>query len=675
MILMDKKITVISIIAILLVATVGYLYNERSNLTTRIQEKITENSQLQTQIETLTNQIEEYLSQIDELLEENEDLTNQIAELTDTIQIGVLCNDPKVLSLMHHVVWIAEDEINQYCVDNGLQYRFEFVIESTDGQMAIALEKVQGFKALGIELVVAYLGSEYSAIYSYIADNDMAFIDAVNTMPEYALPDDGLYRMRPMWELQGYALAEDMWSWGNEAVIVLRQDNQYMDQIYDVFKTRYEAKGGVIYGESYLPGPEITEYSNFLTWLESSIDAASVLYGDCNVGVQLFTYYDISSLFPYLLDYPGSIDLTWFGNEALANAPTLFMYNPTIPDMVKLMSPTPAIATDTTFYQDFASIYTSTYGSGPSFEACLIYDSCWVMAKSVIAAGSNEGEDVNPVVIPTSNAFTGTTGRCTLDSNGDRAQMDYDVWGYSIEPTGFISVKYGYYTGLTDTTTWYIGTPGPCCWIEGSGILFDADFSGDTVGSEPSPSSPLYYGPAGADLDISADSYAAIVVDSTELGSKALEMQRGSTATTVTAIVGDDGNMPYTSGDIIIQFRAVCTEYSSQSTSTMLITVGSESGDEALRMTFYNGEYRVIQGGSGVLLTGSYDSTTAHSVRIKLDMDTGWYWICIDGEVLANGAFESGGFTELHHLEFRFNPAILEAFQTVYVVDDIQISK
>ena len=646
---METKTTVYALIAVVLVASVGYLYYERAGLLRTIQARGVEIASL----------------------------LDQLGDSTEIIQIGMLVNNEKTRGEMRAVSWIAEDEINRYCDEIGSQFRFEFLLDSTEGQSAVALEKVQSFRAMGIDLVVAYLGSEYNAILSYINDNSMVFIDAVNTMPEFALPNDGLHRMRPRWALQGHALAENMWSMGMEAAIVLRQDLDFMDELYDIFTEQYEALGGVVFAEAYIPGPEETETSNFFVWLENQIQGASDQYGEDSVGVQVLAYSDFLSLFPYLDDHPAILDVIWFGNEALANHPSLFMYNPVTADRIKILSPSPTVEVDGDMYQTFASAYSSAYYRSPSFEACLIYDSCWAMAKSVIAAGTPEGEEVTPMVIPTSNDHRGTTGWCTLDANGDRTMMDYDVWGYSLEPGGFTAVKYGYYEGATDATTWLTSPTFTSCAESGYHGLFVANFDGDSAGSPPAPTAPLQYGPPGAALEAVGDADAVLVVDSSVLGSKAMRMRRSyGSETSVEARVGDIGDMPYSSGVAYVEYRAHCEEYSAVFISGMSISVRSEGGQAALVMRFYDGLYHILEGETYIPIVGSYDPSAEHTVHIKLDLDARRYWICIGGEeVLSDRPFASEGFTELHSLDFFVAHAVLEAFPMVYVVDDIRITK
>ena len=222
---------------------------------------------------------------------------------------------------------------------------------------------------------------------------------------------------------------------------------------------------------------------------------------------------------------------------------------------------------------------------------------------------------------------------------------------------------------------WWLSSTNNCS-KRGSHSLFVADFDGDIIGSPPAPSTPLHYGPPGASLNIQGSSDTILIVDSTALGSQAMRITRGApNPTEVEAVVGDIGDMPYTSGLLFIEFMAHAEEHSAPEIAAMSISVRSTEGNAALIMKLYDGSYRLKEGGSYIPIVGSYDPNTPHFIHIELDMDAGEYSICIDDEmVVAMKAF-LGDFTNLHALHFFVAPTITEAFPTVYVVDDIRITK
>lgn len=213
----------------------------------------------------------------------------------------------------------------------------------------------------------------------------------------------------------------------------------------------------------------------------------------------------------------------------------------------------------------------------------------------------------------------------------------------------------------------------PFCSKQGSDEIFTADFESDQVGFPPAPTTPGHYGPAGASLETSGD---IKVIDSTELGSKAIKITRSSSQAEIKAIVGDIGDAPYTTGVYYIDYNAHGLVIPEQTYGAMSISVRSTDNKAALSLLLYDGAYHLEQGGSSLRLTGSYDPNTAHRIHIVLDLDAKRYSICIDGEVLAsNKPLLAGDFTDLHSLQFHVFPGIFEGFMSVNIVDDIQITK
>lgn len=215
------------------------------------------------------------------------------------------------------------------------------------------------------------------------------------------------------------------------------------------------------------------------------------------------------------------------------------------------------------------------------------------------------------------------------------------------------------------------------CSSRGSSSIFVADFDSDVVGALPAPSTPLHYGPPGASLDIQDGSNTVEAVNSSALGSQALRITRGSVVgTDIQAVVGDNGDAPYNSGVYFIEFWAHGEVVPEHLIAGMAINVLSEGGQPALQLKLYDDAYRFWSGSSTLPLNGSYDPSAPHFVHIKLDLDARTYSICIDEEpVVSNQALLSEDFGSLHSLEFFAPAMITEAFDMVYVVDDIRITK
>lgn len=230
---------------------------------------------------------------------------------------------------------------------------------------------------------------------------------------------------------------------------------------------------------------------------------------------------------------------------------------------------------------------------------------------------------------------------------------------------------------------WYSsGSETPNCSVHGSSSIFVADFNSDTIGSMPPPSSSftaLHYGPPGASLYMEGTADRIKVVDSAVLRSRAMKLTRSPVGHVLAAaLVGDNGNFPYTSGLVHLEYRAYGEVINKAIIAGMSIEVLSAEGEAALVLRLYDGSYHLLENlntNDYVPLVGSYNSATEHLVHIVINLDTRRYSICIDNEVLAkNKAFLSNRFTNVHMLRFYAQQMIFEAFPLEYVLDDIRIT-
>ncbi|TKJ36975.1 MAG: hypothetical protein CEE38_08705 [Planctomycetes bacterium B3_Pla] len=213
----------------------------------------------------------------------------------------------------------------------------------------------------------------------------------------------------------------------------------------------------------------------------------------------------------------------------------------------------------------------------------------------------------------------------------------------------------------------------PFCSKQGSDEIFAADFESDPAGSPPAPSTPGYYGPVGASLETSGD---VEVIDSAELGSKAIKITRSSIQAEINAIVGDISDAPYTRGVYYIDYAAHGLNIPETTSGAMRISVRATDNKPALSLLLYDGAYYLAQVGPSLRLTGSYDPSTAHRVHIELDLDMRRYSVCIDGEVLAsNIPLIASTFIDLHSLRFNVFPTDSPGFESENVIDDIRITK
>lgn len=163
----------------------------------------------------------------------------QVVQIGDIASTRGELNNTKVLSDM------AIADINGYMEENGHPYRFEAVAESADGQASVHLKKVKELHQNGVDLIVGgRWSSQATGSLSYINKKDVLLLSPSSTLPSLAIADDNLFRLCPDDAKQAPVIADMLWSWGIEAVIVIQRGDVWADGIYDILEEEYQKSGG-----------------------------------------------------------------------------------------------------------------------------------------------------------------------------------------------------------------------------------------------------------------------------------------------------------------------------------------------------------------------------------------------------------------------------------------------
>ncbi len=83
-----------------------------------------------------------------------------------------------------------------------------------------------------------------------------------------------------------------------------------------------------------------------------------------------------------------------------------------------------------------------------------IYDGIWILALSVLQADSQDIVELVNVVPSVAEEYVGVSGRCELDSFGDRQSIKYEIYGLSLREDNSFFERYGSYNYETESFTW-----------------------------------------------------------------------------------------------------------------------------------------------------------------------------------------------------------------------------
>ncbi len=354
------------------------------------------------------------------------------------------------------VAEILKPDLNDFAKKLGYNVSFDFLIDDAQGQAAIHLEKIQSYKAMGVNLVIGgRWSSQAQAALSYVNENNMLLFSPSSTSPLLAIKGDNLYRMCPDDTVQAPAIAEMLRSWGIKAVIVMQRGDAWADGIYNILEKELPKRDVTIL-DRVRYAAEVTEFSSYLATMEDKAKAAVAQYGKDAVAVEVLSFEEIVTIVTQAKDYPTIYNLFWFGSDGTSMTQRLIDDAPTQSNKLKIYSTLAAPAESPKYsalYDRYYALVKQPFGY---YTACT-YDIAWTMAYAVLQTQSTDPKVIIPTIHPITYNQFGASGWTRLNEAGDRAHGNYDIWGYG-DPDGdgkVDNVKYGFFDGVTGKVTWY----------------------------------------------------------------------------------------------------------------------------------------------------------------------------------------------------------------------------
>jgi len=382
----------------------------------------------------------------------------QIHDRIMYINIGVTTND---MLATNALTGIASQDINSYCVDNEVPYRFIYHVLDNEGSSAKVLENTQTLHDLGINLVIGHpWSSQCSASLDYINENDMLLFSGSSTSPLLALPDN-LYRMCTNDLVQARVIARLYQELGIKAVVVYHNDHEVWGHWLSDALVAECAVAGVEVLESipydtaeWDPGQDLQHIEDLILGSGYQLD---------EIAFETVSTWEIVQILQEAEGFPTLLDVTWVGWDGTSRVQGVLDEALYPASEVKLYSPSIALDPDAPGFMKFSDMYEALTGEEPIFYTAASYDIYRVLAMAVINVGGMETEAIKAEIMRLVDGYPGVSGTCTLDENGDRIGADYDLWGYGWHEGEPYYPRIGCYDLETDSVTLYP--------VENSGVV------------------------------------------------------------------------------------------------------------------------------------------------------------------------------------------------------------
>ena len=366
----------------------------------------------------------------------------------DIVKIGALLPITGVSSSLGEsevaALKIAARDINEHLFKTHSNIGIELIIEDTQTNPSVSLEKLKHLAAKGIKIVIGPATSEdLKATQDYADKNGIVLISPSSTAHSLAIKGNNVFRFVPDDTHQAQAISKLMWDDGVRVVIPFWRTDVYGNDLVTATKHSLQELGGrVADGVGYIPNTGDFAASlnriNFIVWdqdlkaLDSKVNQAISQYGVDKVGVYSVAFDEIAPIFIQAQNHPILSKVKWFGSDKETLNNKIIRNTDAAAFAVKTNFTTPIYAVENDNDERLKHIEAQIHEQierTPRSYASVAYDTLWVAALA--ENDTKDTHDINylkSTIVKIADSYKGITGNTTLNQFGDRKYGDYDFW-------------------------------------------------------------------------------------------------------------------------------------------------------------------------------------------------------------------------------------------------------
>ena len=362
-------------------------------------------------------------------------------------------------------VEFAVDQMNNYLEQENAWFRLQLVVEDTQTQPDIAVQKFNNLVAQGIKFIVGPMTSaEVKSLKDLANQQNVLIISPSSTAIELAIPDDNVFRFCPADDVQSKAIGTLVDELGIKSVVIIYRDDTWGDGLRQATE-QVLADKGIEVANVYSYNPESPGFATIVSNVNNDVKNLLNEYKTNEVAVIVIGFNEVKDLFLEARKYPDLSKVLWVGSDGTAllteivDDPNSGKFAKEVMFINPIFSPA---ATDV--QQQVAAYVEQELGTQPDAYSLAAHDAVVAITLALLQAGPMEDPDqmVNTVKqllpdITTSDEFAqfAATGKFPLNDAGDRATADYDWWVVvEKQENEYDWAKAGTYKGLDDANEW-----------------------------------------------------------------------------------------------------------------------------------------------------------------------------------------------------------------------------
>ena len=378
------------------------------------------------------------------------EISSLVEEEMEIVRVGVLL--PATGDLSSHGqdnklgVELGVVDFNEMLMETNAGWKMEIIVEDTQTDPLIALEKAQSLNAKGIKFI---LGPETSAetrnVKSYVDSNNMIIISPSSTAPALAIVDN-IFRFVPDDTIQGKVIAAIMEDNGIEVMVPIYRGDVWGDGLYESSARSFEDIGGIV-SEGIRYSPDVQDFATEMSILSKQVDKEMESRDADKIAVMTIGFDETVQLFNAAASYDNLGSILWVGSDGAANNGRI-AEDPIASGFAQDANFIAGqfAASDNETFEHVRDSLTAQIGVAPNTYVYSSYDSVWVLGLTIDEFGTDV-DTVKANLAAIGADYTGAIGNVILNEAGDLATSDYVLAQINDDSEWEITSRYSADTG------------------------------------------------------------------------------------------------------------------------------------------------------------------------------------------------------------------------------------
>ena len=327
---------------------------------------------------------------------------------------------------------VALSAVNDFNDRAGNDWYVDLLIEDTQTDPDVTLEKLKKLDRLGVNMVVGPSASaSAAAVREYAYENNIILL-SLSTSHALSIPGDSLYRISPPSINEVAVLSGMLERDDTEHVVAIYRQDLWGDTLVEGLLSEFS---GTIYTENgYSPelaNKGILDYERIAADVSEDVQALVGEHGEGAVAVMMIGFGESAGILEAASLHPALYSVQWYGSAGNANRLPILTNDAALAFAESVDFRGPILMIDDGGAAHVVAGHLRALHPGEHLDpyTYVTYDAVLAAGMTVGRTVGLDASEVRPILSPSISISTGSfISGDGLDENGDLAGSDYDIW-------------------------------------------------------------------------------------------------------------------------------------------------------------------------------------------------------------------------------------------------------